>query len=66
MVYSRHPPVSAGGVEPPTKFLKRVCLTGSEFLEGGSWERGGDLIQGGCSFYVKSNLKSELNNSLQI
>ena len=49
-----HPPVAGGwgvgvgwgggeggeGVESPTKFSKREGLTGSQFLEGGYWERG--------------------------
>ena len=30
-------------VEAPTKFLKRGCLTGSQFLEWGCWEKGSDL-----------------------
>ena len=37
---------------------------GSQFLEGegggGSWERGGDFFQGGCSFYTKNKLKSQI------
>ena len=36
--------------EPPTKFSKKRGLTGSQFLDGGCWERGGDFFQGGCSF----------------
>ena len=45
-------PLSAGGVEPPTKFSKRGGrLTG--LLEGGCWERGGDFFQGeGCNFHT--------------
>ena len=30
-----------GEVEPPTKFSKGAGLTGSQFLEGDCWERGG-------------------------
>ena len=42
------------GVEPPTKFLKRGGLTGSQFLEGGCWERRLTFFQGGrYSFYKK-------------
>ena len=34
-----------GGVEPPTKFFKKGSVTGSQFLEGGCWERGGHIFQ---------------------
>ena len=34
------------GVELPIKFSKRGALTGSQFLEGNCWERGGDFFQG--------------------
>ena len=30
--------------------LQRGDLTGLQHLEGGCWERGGDLSEGGCSF----------------
>ena len=43
------PPVSVEGkgrVEPPIKISKREDLTGSQFLEGGCWEIGGDRFQG--------------------
>ena len=32
-------------------------------FRGGCWERGGDFFQGGCSFYIKNKLKSEIFNS---
>ena len=35
-------------------------FTGSQFLEVGCWERGGDFFQVGCSFYIKDKLKSEI------
>ena len=38
--------VLLGGVEPPTKFSKRGGLTGSQFLEGGCWERVDELFHG--------------------
>ena len=38
-LHSVHPHLSAEGVEPPTKFTKRGVSTGSQFLEGGCWER---------------------------
>ena len=37
-------------------------MTGSQFLEGGCWERGGDFFQEGCSFYIKNKLKSQIFN----
>ena len=54
---SVHPPLSAGGVEPPTKFSKRWGgLTGTQLLERGCWERGGDFFQGGLQFsHTKKN-----------
>ena len=51
IMHSGHPhPPSAGGrgAEPPTKFSKMGGLTGPQLLEGGCWERGGDLFQGGA------------------
>ena len=59
-----HPPLSAGGggggIEPSTKFSKKECLTGAQFLEGGCWERGGGDFsgRGRGSFYIKNKLKS--------
>ena len=37
-------------------------LTPPQFLEGGCWERGGALISGGCSFWIKIKLKSGICN----
>ena len=66
-VHSGHPPpLSAGGVEPPTKFSKRGGLTGPQLLEGGCWEKGGDLFQGGCNCHIKNKLKSEIFNDKKI
>ena len=62
-----HPPFSAGEgeVEPPTKFSKRGeggGLTESQFLEGSLLGKQRWLILegGGCSFYLKNKLKSEI------
>ena len=52
-----------GGVESQTKFSKRRVFTGSQFLRGGYWEKGGDFFQGGCSFYIKYKLKYEIFNN---
>ena len=70
-----HPPYysgvrwGGGGVEPWTKFSKSLCwgegggLGRISIFRGGCWERGGDFFQGGCSFYIKNKLKSEIFNS---
>ena len=59
-----------GEVEPSIKFSKRWDLTGSQFLEGQCWERGGCLFSGrgggGCSFYIKSKVKSEMLNNKKV
>ena len=56
MWFPNPPPVSVEGkgrVEPPIKISKREDLTGSQFLEGGCWEIGGDRFQGGCFLHKK-------------
>ena len=47
------PPLSAGGIEPPTKFSEKGDLTGPQFLEGSCWEEGGDFFQGGMQLSHK-------------
>ena len=51
-----------GRVEPPSKFQKwwGGGLTGSQFLEVGCLLGKGDFFQGGCSFYMKIKVKSEI------
>ena len=44
-----------GGVKPPTKFSKREGLTGSQVLERGCWERGGDFFSGGEVQFLQKN-----------
>ena len=57
------PPFSTCGVEPLTKFSKRGGLDRISIFRGGCWEGGGDFFQrGGCSFYIKNKLKSEIFN----
>ena len=56
------PPPFYWGVLPPTKFSKREGLTRHQLLDGGCWERWGDFFQGGCNFYIKNKLKSEIFN----
>ena len=53
----------AQGVEPPIKVSKRGALTGSQLLEGGSWERGGDFFQegGGFNFHIKNKLRKRVH-----
>ena len=60
--HSMHPlPLSAWGIEPPTKFSKSgEGLTGSHFLEDIAGKEGVTLFKGGCSFYIKNKLKSEI------
>ena len=48
-------------LQPNFKKMRRG-LTGSQFLKGGCWERGGDFFQGNCSFYINNKLKSEIFN----
>ena len=49
-----------GGVEPPTKFSKRECLTGPPLLVGVTGKEGSDFFQGDCAFHIKNKLKSEI------
>ena len=53
------PPPPFLGVQPPTKFSKKVGLTRSQFLKGVTWKEVGDFFKGGggCSFYLKNKLK---------
>ena len=44
----------------PYQILKKRGLRVSQFLDGGYWEREGDLFNGGFSFYIKNKLKSEM------
>ena len=37
-------------------------LTGSQLLEGAVGKEVGDFFHGGCSFYIKNNLKSAIFN----
>ena len=41
------------GVEPPARLSKNGDLTGRQLLEGGCWERGGDLFQAGLQLSHK-------------
>ena len=54
------PHLSAGGVEPPTKFSQRGGGGVDRALEGGCWERGGDFFRGGLQ--LKKKLKFEIFN----
>ena len=69
VVHSVNALFSAGEIEPSSKFSKRGGLTGSHFLDGGCWERGGGWLfsgGGGCSFYIKRELKSKIFNNKKV
>ena len=68
-----HPPpppslfllMEGGG--PLIKFSKGGGLTGTQFLEGVAWKERADSFQwGGCSFYIKHKLKSEIFNDKKV
>ena len=44
-----------GGSGPPYQFSKKGALIGPPFLEGVT-------LPGGCKFYIKNKLKSEIFN----
>ena len=50
-----------GLVGSPTQFQKGD-LNRTSIFRVGCWERRGDFFQGGCSFYIKNKLKSEISN----
>ena len=53
-----------GGVEPPTKFSNRG-LDRTSIFRGGLL--GGDFFQGGgCNFYMKNKLNSEIFNGKKV
>ena len=53
-----------GGVEPLANFSKRrEGVTRSQFLEGVAGKERGDFFSGGCSFYIKNKLKSQIFNN---
>ena len=55
-------PVGGGGVSS-YQIFKKGGLDRVSVLRGGYWERGCNFFQeGGCSFYIKSKLKSEIFN----
>ena len=57
------PPLSAGGIEPSTKFRKKGGgLTGSQLLEGVAGKDGGDFFQGVGVQLSHNKLKSEKFN----
>ena len=55
------PPLSAGGVEPPTKSLKRGGLTGPQLWEGVAGKEGVTFFRG-VAILQKNKLKSEIFN----
>ena len=64
--HSVNPHFLLGQVWTSCPIFKRENLSGSQFLEGGCWERGGWHFTGrGCSFYIKK-LKSKIFNDKKI
>ena len=71
-IHSIHPPLhfplSAGWVEPPTKFSKigggggRGGLTGLQLLEGVAGKDWVTCFREHCNFHLKNKLKSEIFN----
>ena len=61
-INSVYPPFSAGEFELPTKFSKRVGLTGPQLLEGVAGKEGVTLIRWVLQFSHKNKLKSEMFN----
>ena len=51
-----------GGVEPPVKFSKMEGegLDRTSIFRGGLLGKRSDCFQGGCNFYIKNKLKSEI------
>ena len=68
IVCAHLPPPAGEGLSLLPNFQKGGgSLTGSQFLEGGCWERGGvTFFMEGCSFYIKSKLKSEIFNDKKV
>ena len=55
------PPLLLGSLSLLPNFQKMEGgLTGSQSLEGSCWEIGVSFFIGGCSFYIKNKLKSEI------
>ena len=55
-IHSVHPPFCWGeGWASNQIFKKGENLTGPQLLEGGCWEKGGDVFQGGLQFSPKKN-----------
>ena len=65
ILYSVHPhPFSAWGVEPPTKFSKRMCGAWQDlnFERRVAAKEEGNFFSGGIKILQKNNLQSELRN----
>ena len=68
-LHSVHPrpllSVKCRGIEPPTKFLKRVGLTGPQLLQWGCWERNGDIFRRLAIFKKIKKLRYEIFNDIK-
>ena len=56
------PPFLLGGGWTSYQIFKKGSLIGPQLLEGGWWERSEWLFSGGCNFYIKDKVKSEIFN----
>ena len=61
-VHPHPPPFLLGGGWTSYQIFKKGSLIGPQLLEGGWWERSEWLFSGGCNFYIKDKVKSEIFN----
>ena len=61
-----NPPLYAGEVKPPTKFLKRGGgLDRASTLRGGCWKRGGNFFEvGGCNFHTHTHTHTQIKSEI--
>ena len=59
-------PGGGGGGEAPTQCSKKGGLTGPQFLERVTGKEWITFFKGGCNFYMKENLKSDIFNDKKV